>query len=119
MGIDIGAFIVESQSKPLKINAIKVEGVVNTSHEFLESITAPLLTASTLGEVIVGSRNIGNQMQRLGIFKDVSITFDADPSSAKDFVDVVYKVEEVPRLYAKTGADFGNSDSSMVSFCLM
>jgi outer membrane protein insertion porin family len=117
MESDIGTFIVESQMKPLRINAIRVEGIVNTSNEFLETITAPLLAARTLGEVIVGSRNIGHQMKRLGIFKNVSVTFDADPASARDFVDVVYQVEEVPRLFAKTGADFGNNDSSMVKFC--
>jgi outer membrane protein insertion porin family len=111
---DIGTLIVDSQSKPIKINAIKIEGIVHTKHEFLEEITKPLLEAKTLGDVIIGSRNIGNQLQKLGIFKDISITFDADPTTAKDFVDVVYKVEEAPRLFAKTGADFGNNDSSMV-----
>ena len=38
----------------------------------------------------------------------VSVQLDADR------IDVIYTVEESPRLFAKTGADFGHHDSSMV-----
>jgi outer membrane protein assembly factor BamA len=114
MDKDLGTFIVESQGKPLKINQIIIDGIQNTNNEFLEVITKPLLEAKTLGDIIVGSRNVGSQLKNLGIFKDVSISFEADSDSAPDTVDVIYKVTELPRLFARTGADFGNSDSNLV-----
>ncbi|KAI8901917.1 surface antigen-domain-containing protein [Globomyces pollinis-pini] len=109
---DPSVFIINEQHRKMLVNAIKVEGIVHTNNEFLELVTTPLLEARTLGDVIIGSRSIGDKLQRLGIFKSVEITLDANPYS-KDSVDVIYKVVEAPRLYGNTGADFGSYEGRM------
>ncbi|KAI8922700.1 surface antigen-domain-containing protein [Entophlyctis helioformis] len=104
--------IVESRNRKLAVQSVKVHGVVHTNHELLERVTKPLLAAQTLGDVIVGSRNIADQLRRFDIFKNVSIVLDSPPG-AQDLVDVVFRVEESKRLFAQTGASFGANDGSM------
>ncbi|KAJ3315448.1 hypothetical protein HDV04_002990 [Boothiomyces sp. JEL0838] len=110
---DFAGLIIDSQAKSIRINQIKVEGLVHTKHEFIQAITEPLIEANTLGDVIIGTRNVATQLRGLGIFKEVSITLDANPNTEPDCVDVVYTVVERPRIDARTGADFGYNEGSM------
>jgi outer membrane protein insertion porin family len=112
--MDVASLIVESSSKPVQVNLVKVEGVVHTSYDFLDFIVRDLLSARSVGELVVGSRNVGSQLRRLGIFKDVGVSINATPGK-ENSVDVVYKVVESPRVYAKQGATFGQQDAKMVS----
>ena len=108
--------LVENQSKPISIQSISVDGIKVTNHEFLKQITAPLLKAKNLGDAIIGARNVAHQMNRLDIFKQTDVVFKhSDSLDVIHGLDVVFSVEEAPRLYARTGVDFGNNDSNMVS----
>ncbi|KAJ3276544.1 hypothetical protein HDV01_004077 [Terramyces sp. JEL0728] len=110
---DFAGLIIDSQAKSVRINQVRVEGLVHTKHEFVQEITEPLIEAKTLGDVIIGTRNVATQLRELGIFKEVSITLDANPNSESDCVDVVYTVTERPRIDARTGADFGYDEGSL------
>ncbi|KAJ3338384.1 hypothetical protein HDU91_001239 [Kappamyces sp. JEL0680] len=108
--------IVTNQFRPIVINNVHVKGIVNTNHSFLKEITAPLLEAGNLGDAIIGSRNVAQQLKSLDIFQDVSVSLEASDTASQDGpdgVDVVFQVKEAPRLYAHTGADFGSNDGSM------
>ncbi|KAI8911110.1 surface antigen-domain-containing protein [Gorgonomyces haynaldii] len=98
--------------KSVRVNAVKIHGIVHTDHEFLTQITAPLLKAKTLDELLVGSRNVANVLGKLDIFETVQVELDS-PNSQQDSVDVVYRVKERKRLFARTGAEFGNHDGNL------
>nr|KAJ3415242.1 hypothetical protein HK105_001569 [Polyrhizophydium stewartii] len=109
---DLSSLIIESQRRKFTVNSVKVQGVVHTSHALLEKVTRPLLAAENLGDLIVGSRNVADHLRRLDVFKNVAIVLDSPPGSA-DLVNVIFRVEEAQRLFARTGADFGANDGSM------
>ena len=110
---DYAKLVVDNIRKEIKVSKVKIEGVVHTNFEFLELITRDLLQAKNVGDVIIGSRNIGAKLKKLGIFKSVEIELKANPER-DNVLDIVYIVEESPRIYASTGADFGASDTNMV-----
>lgn len=103
--------VMENQQQSVTIDEIKVEGIKFTNHGFVETLTRPLLNATTLQDAIVGSRNIANQLKRLEIAKDVKVSLD---TSEDDKLKVTFVMEEAPRLFAQTGVDFGSYDGSMV-----
>lgn len=105
--------IINNQGKIIKVSQVKVEGISKTNDQFLLEITKPLLEATTLGEAIVGSRNIAHRLQKFDIFKNVQVGLEADPNVADGLI-VVFNATEAPRLYAHTGADFGSHEGSMV-----
>ncbi|KAH6564512.1 hypothetical protein BASA50_001473 [Batrachochytrium salamandrivorans] len=109
---DLSQLIIDSRNRKFAIKSVRVEGAVHTSDALLERITTPLLHAATLGDVVVGTRNVGDHLRRMGIFKTVGIVLDSPPG-VDDAVNVVFQVEEAQRLFARTGADFGANDGSM------
>ncbi|KAJ8327879.1 hypothetical protein QVD99_006381 [Batrachochytrium dendrobatidis] len=109
---DVSQLIIDSQHRKFQVKSVKVQGAVHTNHSLLERVTSPLLHAENLTDLIVGSRNVGDHLRRLDVFKNVRILFDSPPGSS-DAVDVVFQVEESQRLFARTGADFGANDGSM------
>jgi hypothetical protein len=111
--MDVGKLIFDSNDKQISVNLVKVEGVVHTNYDFLEYICKDLLLAQTVGDVIIGSRNVGNQLKRLGIFSEVAIVIDTSPDN-ENSLDIIYNVVEAPRIFARTGAEFGNDDSNVV-----
>ena len=109
--MDPSSVIVTNQSKPISIAQVSVVGSATTSHSVLSHITRPLLHAATLGDCIIGSRNVAAQLKRLDIFKSVDVSIEQAESSA---VNIIFTVEEAPRLFARTGVDFGSQDGNMV-----
>jgi outer membrane protein insertion porin family len=106
--------IQKHQDAKFSVSTCKVKGVQYTSHEFLATITKPILAASTLREIIAGSQNIGLQLSKLGIFESVDILLDY---ASNDSVDVIYQVKESSRLYARTGVDF-EQESSLLNLSI-
>ncbi|KAJ1567346.1 hypothetical protein HK405_006298 [Cladochytrium tenue] len=85
-----------------------------------------------LGELLERTRAAGARLVRLGIFKKVEVGLDAaavPPADSlvgreaalraraegvgRDGVDVVFTVEELPRLWGQTGTSVGNNEGSM------
>ena len=111
--VDVGRLIVDNIQKDVTVGRVLIEGIKHTNFEFLNELTRDLLNAKNVGDVIIGSRNVGAKLKKLQIFKSVEVEVRADPNY-NNTVEIVYKVEESPRIYASTGADFGASDASMV-----
>lgn len=111
--IDVGQLIVANLQREIAVGKVRVEGIAHTNFEFLDLVTRDLLDAKNVGDVIIGSRNIGAKLLKFGVFKNVEIELKADPE-VPGVVDIIYHVEESPRIYASTGADFGATDASMV-----
>ena len=116
--MDPNDLISENQSKKIKVKEIKVEGVRNVNDRFLYAVTKPLLDAETLGDAIIGSRNIAARFKKMDDFKDIKISIEnaSDEEESNCNCTIVFKVQEAPRFYAHTGADFGSHDGSMVNF---
>ena len=110
---DFSKLIVESQAKPFTVTSVQVKGATYTNDSLFETLTRPLFEAKTLGDVIIGTRNVGDQLKRLDIFDQVSITLDSLPGSS-EFVNVIYHVQEKKRLFAQTGLSAGNYQGSAV-----
>ncbi|KAJ3146274.1 hypothetical protein HDU86_000490 [Geranomyces michiganensis] len=112
--------ITSSQSRPLQVHSIRIDGVTHTRPALVEQLVAPILQSETLGDVIAESREACQRLNRLGVFRDVGVTLDTPPRGAeasalaagKELVDVVLTVQEGPRFYARTGADFSNYDTT-------
>ena len=111
--------IINNQAKPITVREIKVEGILHTNDRFLKAVTKSLLGAETLGDVIIGSRNVANRFKKMDVFKDIAISIEGVPDDTDETAcNIVFKVVEAPRLYAHTGADFGSHDGSMVGSAL-
>ncbi|TPX70621.1 hypothetical protein SpCBS45565_g01551 [Spizellomyces sp. 'palustris'] len=107
--------VVNSQERELRVNSIRIEGVDYTRRTIVEDLVKPILESQNLGDIIAESREACHRLSRLGVFKDVGVTLDTptDPyGAAGELVDVVLTVKEGPRLYARTGADFSNYDTT-------
>lgn len=99
----------------MHVSSVRIDGVCHTSHDLLASITAPLLAQHSLPAIADSSARIVRHLQLLGIFKAVSVVLDTpDAESSQNLINVVFTVVEAPRLYAKTGVDFGSTEGSMV-----
>jgi hypothetical protein len=85
---NVEAAILKNFQKKFVVNTVRVEGVVNTDHRFLESVTWPLLEAKTLQEIVIGSKNIADKLRQFGIFKSIDVTLDS-PKGMKGSVDVI------------------------------
>jgi outer membrane protein assembly factor BamA len=107
--------IIQNQEKPISVREIKVEGISTTNDRFLKAATKELLEAESVGDVIIGSRNVANRFKKMDMFKDVSVSIEGVPDDKNGTAcNIVFKVVEAPRLYAHTGADFGSHDGNMV-----
>lgn len=109
--------MVNSQDRPLKVNSIRIDGVDYTRRSVVENLVKPVLQSENLGDIISESREACHRLSRLGVFKDVGVTLDTPTTpygDAGEVVDVVLTVKEGPRLYARTGADFSNYDTTTV-----
>ncbi|KAI8591407.1 surface antigen-domain-containing protein [Geranomyces variabilis] len=111
--------ITSSQSRPLHVHSIRIDGITHTRSTLVEQLVSPILQSETLGDVIAESREACQRLNRLGVFRDVAVTLDTPPRSVeagggvgKELVDVVLTVKEGPRFYARTGADFSNYDTT-------
>lgn len=83
--------IMKNADKPFMVNSIRIEGLKNTSHEFLHSVTWPLMEAKTLRDIIVGSQNIALKLGKFGIFKSIDVSLDS-PTNSKGAIDVICKI---------------------------
>ncbi|KAJ3168256.1 hypothetical protein HDU88_001696 [Geranomyces variabilis] len=111
--------ITSSQSRPLHVHSIRIDGITHTRSTLVEQLVSPILQSETLGDVIAESREACQRLNRLGVFRDVAVTLDTPPRGVeagggvgKELVDVVLTVKEGPRFYARTGADFSNYDTT-------
>ncbi|KAJ3187076.1 hypothetical protein HDU85_007114 [Gaertneriomyces sp. JEL0708] len=107
----LSELIVNSQSRSLRVSRLIINGAQYTRPAVVEYLVQPILKSENLGDVIVESREVVGRLRRLGIFKDVSVKLDAGVEGGET-LDVVINLEEGPRIYARTGADFSNYDTS-------
>ncbi|KAJ3253929.1 hypothetical protein HDU77_004319 [Chytriomyces hyalinus] len=102
-------------SRPVRISSVRFEGIKNTSEQLLAVYSAPLLDTPSkmpFGHAAMLAHSQADTLFRLGIFKHVDVELD---SQRVGDVDVVFKVAEVSRLYAKTGTELGNNEGSMTA----
>ncbi|KAI9092890.1 surface antigen-domain-containing protein [Phlyctochytrium arcticum] len=107
--------VVTSQDRELRVNSIRIEGIDYTRRSIVENLVKPVLASQNLGDIISESREACHRLNRLGVFKDVRVTLDTPQDTygtEGELVDVVVNVKEGPRLYARTGADVSNYDTS-------
>ncbi|KAJ3178147.1 hypothetical protein HDU87_003699 [Geranomyces variabilis] len=113
--------VTSSQSRPLHVHSIRIDGITHTRSTLVEQLVSPILQSETLGDVIAESREACQRLNRLGVFRDVAVTLDTPPRGVeaggaagvgRELVDVVLTVKEGPRFYARTGADFSNYDTT-------
>lgn len=93
---------------------VQFNGSVNTRAENLRVLTAPILSASTLPEILKRADSTITALKSLEAFKHIDLTLD---SSSPGAVSVVFDVLDRPRIYAKTGTEIGNYEGSMVLLC--
>lgn len=108
------SLVLNNIERKITVHEININGADHTNHSFLELITKELLQAKTLGEAIIGSRNVADQMKRLDIFREIKVVFDVSPES-EDLMNITFNVSEAPRVFAYTGVDFGSYEGCMVS----
>ncbi|KAJ3061652.1 hypothetical protein HK102_009032, partial [Quaeritorhiza haematococci] len=115
----LAELVTHSQDSPLKVHAVHVKGVKHTRHSLLESLINPIQEATTLRDVFSTSQQVCRRLVRLGIVKDIKIVLDTPPGGGSrggnkpNVVDVVLEMEEVPRIFAKTGTHVGNYEGTM------
>ncbi|KAI8621601.1 surface antigen-domain-containing protein [Chytriomyces sp. MP71] len=118
---------------PVRIASVRFEGVAHTDAQLLGVYSRRLLAATSpfyrvvqplaeadvtgrdrhilpFGQVAMLAHESADRLFRLGIFKHVDVELD---SQTKGEVDVVFKVQEVSRLFARTGTELGNNEGSM------
>ncbi|ORY04504.1 hypothetical protein K493DRAFT_404657 [Basidiobolus meristosporus CBS 931.73] len=109
--------VSESKDSEYKVHRLEVNGSNYTRSSVFETVFGQTMKSRTLGEIISNTRVAGSRLQRLGIFKDVDITFDAakDPFAPRDSIDILVNVEERSRFWAKTGTEIGDGEGNMNS----
>ena len=106
----------ENLQQEIIINSIEPIGLVSTNREFFNQITKPLYQAKTVQEMKTGATRIGEQLNRLNIFKSIEIEFDTAENVSDNAVNVIYKLTESSNLYAGTGFRVGSSQGDVVYF---
>ncbi|KAJ3417405.1 hypothetical protein HDV05_004870 [Chytridiales sp. JEL 0842] len=101
------------EAKTYRVTNVHVDGVEHTKPSLIEMYIAPLLKATTMGDIIAETQYATHQLQKLGIFKSVEVEFDTSETGGEGFLDVNLKVKEVPRLFARTGTEIGSNEGSM------
>lgn len=118
----------------IKINCIEFEGIKRTDKQFLMNTlgSCGMEGSSNLKELSDSLGKAFNKLERLNIFKDVSVTIDQDDTTAttteKDdskpiTAEVVHKVKVIfnckeKRLNIKTGTELQRKDIAWVKHIL-
>ncbi|KAJ3059737.1 hypothetical protein HDU98_004219, partial [Podochytrium sp. JEL0797] len=100
-------------ASPVTVSSVRFEGIGATRSSLLSKFSSALLALpedAAFGTVAATAHSQAERLFALGIFKHVDVEID---SVSLKQVDVVFKVKEKPRLYAKTGTEVGNADASM------
>lgn len=117
--IRLNQLLGENAASPCKIAEISVLGTKNTRAGFLKHILSSTIEqekkcSGSLAEALARLARTGNQLSKLGIYESVSIEISRSKYSQKTDNDIAacIHVKERPRIWARTGTDFGNQEGS-------
>ncbi|KAI5782623.1 surface antigen-domain-containing protein [Geopyxis carbonaria] len=114
----LSELIDENSTLPVTISDIRVHGLKNTRHGFLERIVAPALTKNkqdnyTLKSAMEELQKTTDKLHRLGIFSPtINMYLDELSSSSNDrkALSALITVSEKSRFTLKTGTEIGNHE---------
>jgi outer membrane protein insertion porin family len=105
----------------MRLDAVRVEGAINTRKSFLGSLINPRLPSSTepttLEDVLHTARRISYILQETDVFKSIEARVEPAQNvlaQAND-VDLVFRALEKGRFYLNTSTEVGNGEGNAVS----
>ena len=116
---------VFQETPSISIASVQVKGLQHTRESLLAPLLTPILSANTLDALLQTSQHSCHQLDKLGIFKSISIDLDYQTSSVAPATEeeaplggqgihVVLNVQEKPRYTASANTGFRGHEGFMV-----
>ena len=92
-----------------RVRQIHVDGLDKTQDWLVQKAVADLLQVQTFGDVLLTTKNVHNELKKLGCFQTVDVFIDKNADHDKD-VDIHFTVEELPNAKINYAVETGDDE---------
>ncbi|XP_074659888.1 sorting and assembly machinery component 50 homolog B-like isoform X2 [Tubulanus polymorphus] len=107
---------VDLDKIPARVQRVYVEGLQRTKDDLVAREVKGVFSASSFSEVVEKANEARYKLEKLGIFKNISLTIDTSKGSdaREDGYDVIFEVNESRRITGGINTLIGNNDASLL-----